>query len=155
MESKTLPAGKPKRKHPSPQQEAAVSILQTAGYLRRFCGSVFEQHDITPQQYNVLRILRGAGSQGLPTLDIADRMIEQTPGITRLLDRLEAKKLVSRERPLGDRRQVICYVTKEGLNLLNKLDAPVREKANEALRVLNEAETKELIRLLAQVRERR
>lgn len=77
---------------PSRQRGAAVSILRTTDYLRRFCSRVFDQHGITSQQYNVLRILRGAGPRGLPTLNIVERMIEQTPGITRLLDRLEAKK---------------------------------------------------------------
>lgn len=129
-----------------------VSILISAAYVRRFGARVFEEHGITSQQYNVLRILRGAGPGGLPTLDIADRMIDQTPGITRLLDRLEAKKFVRRERQAGDRRQVLCYVTKAGLDLLGELDAPLKEKANRALRVLSDAELDELIRLLNKVR---
>ena len=95
----------------SRQQDAVVSIQRTASYLRRFCSPVFDQHGITSQQFNVLRILRGAGREGLPTLDIAERMIEQAPGITRLLDRLERKKLVRRERPSDNRRQVLCYIT--------------------------------------------
>ncbi|HYL93453.1 MAG TPA: MarR family transcriptional regulator [Alphaproteobacteria bacterium] len=137
---------------PSRQQQAVVSILISAAYVRRFGARVFEEHGITSQQYNVLRILRGAGPGGLPTLDIADRMIDQTPGITRLLDRLEAKKFVRRERQAGDRRQVLCYVTKAGLDLLGELDAPLKEKANRALRVLSDAELDELIRLLNKVR---
>ncbi len=141
-----------KRLLPSRQQEAVFSILRTTDYLRRFCSSVFEQHGITSQQYNVLRILRGVGTGGLPTLDIAERMIEQTPGITRLVDRLEAKKLVRRERPSDDRRQVLCYVTKAGLDLLSELDTPMKNQANEALRMLNDSELDELIRLLERVR---
>jgi DNA-binding MarR family transcriptional regulator len=137
---------------PSRQQQAVVSILISAAYVRRFGVHVFEEKGITSQQYNVLRILRGAGPGGLPTLDIADRMIDQTPGITRLMDRLEAKKLVRRERQAGDRRQVLCYVTKAGLDLLGELDAPLKEKANRALRVLSDAELDELIRLLNKVR---
>ena len=142
--------GEAKQKHPvhSRQQDAVVSILRTANYLLRFCSPVFNQHGITWQQYNVLRILRGAGLGGLPTLDIAERMIEQAPGITRLLDRLEAKKLVRRERPSDNRRQVLCYLTKPGLDLLRELDTPVRNKDNQALRRLNESEIEELIRLL-------
>src|SRR5713226_8094154 len=136
---------------PSRRQEAAVSILRTTDYLRRFCSRVFDQRGITSQQYNVLRILRGAGPSGLPTLDIAERMIEHTPGITRLLDRLEAKKLVRRERPPGDRRQVLCFVTKVGLALLRELDTPLKNQANQALRVLNNIEIGELIRLLRRV----
>lgn len=136
----------------SRQQEGVVEILRTAAYVRRFGMHVFEQHDITNQQYNVLRILRGAGPGGLPTLDIAERMIEQTPGITRLLDKLESKKLVRRERPSDDRRQVLCYITQAGLNLLRKLDAPLKEQASQALRALTPPELDALIRLLTLIR---
>ena len=142
--------GEAKQKHLvySRQQDAVVGILRTANYLGRFCSPVFDQQGITSQQYNVLRILRGAGLGGLPTLDIAERMIEQAPGITRLLDRLEGKKLVRRERPSDNRRQVLCYITKLGLDLLRELDSPVREQDNQVLHRLNESEIEELIRLL-------
>ena len=142
--------GEAKQKHlvHSRQQAAVVSILRTANYVRRFSSPVFDQHGITWQQYNVLRILRGAGLGGLPTLDIAERMIEQAPGITRLLDRLEAKKFVRRERPSDNRRQVLCYITKPGLDLLRELDSPVRKQDNQVLHRLNESEIEELIRLL-------
>jgi DNA-binding MarR family transcriptional regulator len=139
---------KQKRFVHSRQQDAAVSILRTANYLDRFCSPVFDQHGITSQQFNVLRILRGAGLEGLPTLDIAERMIEKAPGITRLLDRLEGKKLVRRERPSDNRRQVLCYITKPGLDLLQELDIPVRNKVNQALHRLDKSEIEELIRLL-------
>ena len=139
---------KPKQLVYSRQQDAVVSILRTANYLRRFSSPVFDQHDITWQQFNVLRILRGAGLEGLPTLDIAERMIEQAPGITRLLDRLERKKLVRRERPSDNRRQVLCYITKPGLDLLQELDTPVRNQDKQALHRLDESEIEELIRLL-------
>ena len=85
---------KQKKPFPSKAEEAAVTLMRTADVLRRFIGTVIEPHGITSQQYNVLRILRGAGERGLPTLEIAERMIESTPGITRLIDRLETKKLV-------------------------------------------------------------
>jgi DNA-binding MarR family transcriptional regulator len=142
--------GKSKQKHlvHSRQQDAVVSVLRTANYLDRFCSPVFDQRGITSQQFNVLRILRGAGLGGLPTLDIAERMIEQAPGITRLLDRLEKKKLVRRERPSDNRRQVLCYITKPGLDILQELDAPVRSKVHQALHRLDESEVEELIRLL-------
>ena len=132
----------------SRQQDAVVSILRTANHLDRFCSPVFDQRGITSQQFNVLRILRGAGLGGLPTLDIAEKMIEQAPGITRLVDRLERKKLVRRERPSDNRRQVLCYITKPGLDLLQELETPVRNKVNQALRRLDESEIEELIRLL-------
>ena len=147
-------AGEAKKKHLvlSRKQDAVVSILRTANYLDRFCSPVFERRGITSQQFNVLRILRGAGLEGLPTLDIAEKMIEQAPGITRLLDRLERKKLVRRERPSGNRRQVLCYITKPGLDLLRELDAPVRNKVHQALHQLDESEIAELIRLLSLAR---
>jgi DNA-binding MarR family transcriptional regulator len=147
---KSLVTEQPEQKPllPSRQQEAVVGILRATAYVRRFGSRVFDQHDITSQQYNVLRILRGAGPAGLPTLVIAERMIEHTPGITRLLDRLETKKLVRRERPSEDRRQVLCYVTKAGLDLLGAVDTPLKNQANKALRMLSDSELEELIRLL-------
>src|SRR5437867_4356503 len=86
------------RPFPSRRQEAAVALLRTADRLRHLLTRWLEPAGITAQQYNVLRILRGALPGPLPTLEIAERMIERTPGITRLLDRLEAKRLVGRER---------------------------------------------------------
>src|ERR1700682_3106658 len=124
----------------SPAQEAVVGLLRTADVVRRLVDDVIEATGITGQQYNVLRILRGAGKNGLPTLDIAERMIEQTPGITRLIDRLEAKGLVTRERCATDRRQVFCRIAKAGLSLLAKLDDPVHEAGNQAVRALSRAE---------------
>jgi DNA-binding MarR family transcriptional regulator len=145
---------KPQRKSNSShsrRQEVVVSVLRTAQYLRGFCSELFDQHGITPQQYNVLRILRG-GPDGLPTGDIADRMIEPTPGITRLLDRLEAKKLARRERPSDNRRQVLCYITRTGLGLLNELEEPLQERAVNALQGLKASDLDELVRLLELVR---
>src|SRR5437588_284781 len=89
---------KQRKPFPSKAQEAAVTLLRTAEIVNRHLDSVIAHSGITGQQYNVLRILRGAGAEGLPTLEIASRMIEQAPGITRLLDRLETKKLVERRR---------------------------------------------------------
>jgi len=138
---------------PSKAQEAAVALLRTADVLRRLIGVVVEPRGITAQQYNVLRILRGAGEKGLPTLEIADRMIESTPGITRLIDRLETKKLVSRERNLTDRRQVFCRITPYGLALLSTLDAPILHATDTALGVLKKTELASLIDLLDRTRE--
>src|SRR5204863_9342501 len=94
----------------SPTQEAVVGLLRSTDRVRRARAGVVEPRGITLQQYNVLRILRGARPRGLPTLEIAARMVEHAPGITRLLDRLEAKTLVRRQRPAGDRRQVVCRI---------------------------------------------
>ncbi len=136
----------------SKAQEAAIGLLRTADLVRRAVGTIVEPYGITPQQYNVLRILRGAGADGLPTLDIADRMIEETPGITRLIDRLESKHLVSRERCKEDRRRVWCRITREGRALLRKLDAPIRDADRWALASLNSRQLTQLIALLDRAR---
>jgi DNA-binding MarR family transcriptional regulator len=133
-------------------QEAAVSLLRTADLIRRIVSIVVEGEGITSQQYNVLRILRGAGERGLPTLEIAERMVEQTPGITRLIDRLEAKELVSRERCATDRRQVFCCITRQGLAMLDKLDDPLHTAEAEALSGLNKKELAQLVELLDRTR---
>ena len=133
-------------------QEGLLSLLRTADQLKRHVASVVEPYGLTLQQFNVLRILRGAGARGLPTLDIAERMIEQAPGITRLLDRLERKALVRRERCPRDRRQVLVAITAGGLRLLKGLDRPVAEADDELLARLGPRRTLTLIRLLDAVR---
>jgi DNA-binding MarR family transcriptional regulator len=133
-------------------QEVLVALLRTADVVRRAVSRVLEPYDITPQQYNVLRILRGAGEQGLPTLEIADRMIEQAPGVTRLLDRLEAKGWVRRQRCPEDRRQVLCWLTPAGLELVTKLDEPVESADAEAVAELSPEDQDHLLRLLDAVR---
>ncbi len=132
----------------NPTAEATVSLLLTADLVRRAVTAVVEPTGITLQQYNVLRILRGAGKQGLPTLDIAERMVEQTPGITRLIDRLEAKKLVLRERCKTDRRQVFCRITAAGLSLLARVDQPLRDAEDTALAALTPRQLSQLMNLL-------
>lgn len=109
----------------SRSQEAYVALLRTADDSKRFLSHLLDAEDVTLQQYNVLRILRGAGDDGLPTLSVAERMVERTPGVTRLIDRMERKGWVTRERCSQDRRRVWCMITKEGLALLDRLDAPV------------------------------
>jgi DNA-binding MarR family transcriptional regulator len=104
------------------------------------------------QQYNVLRILRGAGSAGLPTLEVSDRMIEQAPGITRLFDRLESKGLVLRQRCPADRRQVLCWLTAAGTELVERLDGPMNAADAGAVAALTPAELEQLIRLLDTLR---
>lgn len=136
----------------SPAQEAVVSILRTAAVIQRQLAQAVEAHGITGQQYNVLRILRGAGDAGLPTLAIRDRMIEEAAGITRLLDKLESAGFVVRERSTPDRRQVVCRITTKGLALLATLDAPVSAANEQALATLDDAEQRRLIELLGAVR---
>ena len=141
---------KKKRVQPSPGGIAYVALLRTADKMKTHFETVFAPFDITGQQYNVLRILRGAEPEGLPTLTIAERMIERAPGITRMIDRLEAKELVWRENCPNDRRRVYCGITEKGLNLLELLDAPVVKK-NEVFHGLSEVELAQLTALLEKV----
>jgi len=136
----------------SREQQATLGLLRTADALKRSLAQVIEPHGITPQQYNVLRILRGAGPDGLPTLTIGERMIEQTPGVTRLVDRLERKALVARTPCAKDRRRVFCRITAKGLDLLKELDEPVNRWDTQTVSVLPPSELDSFINLLDRVR---
>jgi DNA-binding MarR family transcriptional regulator len=136
----------------SKSQEGILGLLRTADVVRRFLGKVLEPFDVTPQQYNVLRILRGAGCEGLPTLSIGERMLEEAPGVTRLIDRLEVKGLVHRERSPQDRRQVLCWLTPAGKELVERIDVPMNAADNAALGMLAPEDQTRLIRLLDAVR---
>ena len=133
-------------------QEAALSILYTADGLRRRYDGVMAPFGVTFQQYNVLRIVRGAGEEGIPSLGIAERMIERSPGMTRLLDRLEEKGLVTRTRSREDRRVVFCVLTTQGTDLLERMEPSVREAEQRAMASLDVARLRELIGLLGDVR---
>jgi DNA-binding MarR family transcriptional regulator len=143
---------KPPENFRSREQQATLCLLRTADAIKRGLAQVIEPHGITPQQYNVLRILRGAGADGLPTLTIGERMIEQTPGVTRLVDRLERKGLVVRTPCPKDRRRVFCRITPKGLALLDELDDPVNRCDANALSILPPSELDSLITLLDRVR---
>ncbi|HYY56149.1 MAG TPA: MarR family transcriptional regulator [Pyrinomonadaceae bacterium] len=145
-------ASEKKRSRLTQTQAAYVTLLSTADRVRTFFETVCAPFDITGQQYNVLRILRGAEPDGLPTLTIAERMIERTPGITRMIDRLEAKGLVARELRPHDRRCVYCRITEKGLNLLKLLDEPAEAANTAAFGALSEAELEQLVALLAKTR---
>ena len=136
----------------SPEQEAFLAIVRTAAQLTDQIEQVLRPEGIGIAQYNVLRILRGAGEAGLPTLAIRDRMIEEAAGITRLLDRLEVAAFVVRERCTPDRRQVLCRITPPGLALLASLDAPVEEVNTRAVAALTVDEQRNLVTLLGAVR---
>jgi DNA-binding MarR family transcriptional regulator len=143
---------KPSQNFRSREQEATLGLLRTADAVKRSLAQVIEPHGVTPQQYNVLRILRGAGSDGIPTLTIGERMIEQTPGVTRLVDRLERKGLVARTPCPKDRRRIFCRITVKGLDLLKELDDPVNRWDSQAVSVLPPSELDTLVDLLDRVR---
>jgi DNA-binding MarR family transcriptional regulator len=143
---------KQKRPFGSRGQEATLGLLRTADVVRRRLARIVDPHGITLQQYNVLRILKGSHPDPLPTLEIAHRMIEEQPGITRLLDRLDAKGLVRRERWVDDRRQVHCWITKAGLELLAGLDREVNAADTAAVAALSASQQRQLIQLLGAIR---
>jgi DNA-binding MarR family transcriptional regulator len=143
---------KPPENFRSREQQATLGLLRTADAVKRSLAQVIEPHGITPQQYNVLRILRGAGPDGLPTLSIGERMIEQTPGVTRLIDRLERKGLVARTPCPRDRRRVFCTMTNKGLDLLKELDDPINRWDARAVSVLPASDLDLLVDLLDRVR---
>jgi len=107
---------------------------------------------ITQPQYNVLRILRGAGKNGLPTLEVRARMIDEAPGITRLVNKLERAGLMRRERSTPDRRQVICVISAKGLDVLAKIDPLIGLADKAGTAGLSQAEQRTMIRLLDKVR---
>ena len=106
------------------EQEVYLSILRTASELSYAVDQFFRPFDITPSQYNVLRILRGSGADGLCRNQISERMVTATPDMTRLLDRMETAGWVTRERAEEDRRQVSTHITKAGMELLARLEKP-------------------------------
>ena len=142
-----------RRPFQSAAHEAIVGLLRTADLVRRHATAVVEPYGITVQQFNVLRILRGAGEDGLPTLEVGARMVEQTPGVTRLLDRLEAKALVRRQRCPNDRRQHLCWIAPKGVALLQKLDELLLRSHEDTLKGLGGRDRRSLIRLLGAIRE--
>jgi DNA-binding MarR family transcriptional regulator len=133
-------------------QDLKAAILRTADALRERTGVLAAGQGLTLQQYNVLRILRGSHPHPLPTLEIGERMIESTPGITRLMDRLEEKGLVGRERCREDRRMVHCSITQAGLVLLSELDEPVASADLGSMEGMSADEIRALIELLERVR---
>jgi len=137
----------------SPAEEALVALMRTAALVRRAIAQRVEPYGISPAQYNVLRILRGAGPDGLPTLAVRDRLIEEAPGITRLIDKLEEGGHVRRDRTGRDRRMVQCCITERGLALLVAMDTLVRETTElVSAGIPDEADQRLMIDLLAKVR---
>jgi DNA-binding MarR family transcriptional regulator len=132
-----------------------VALLQTADALAQEAEQVLKGAGLTGAQYNVLRILRGAAPQGLPCRGIGDRMISHDPDMTRLLDRMEKRGLITRERQTDDRRVVKTRVTAQGLDLLKTLDHPVRELHKRQFRHISPARLKTLAKLLQEVRARK
>ncbi len=136
-----------------PEEAAFLSLLLTTNLLSRNVEKVLRSADVSPTQYNVLRILRGA-AEGLTCTEIANRMINRDPDITRLLDRLEKRALISRCRENPDRRMVLTRISPEGLRLLRRLDDPVTEVHKKQLGPLGKEGLRALMTLLETVREK-
>lgn len=134
-------------------QEATIALLRTASVVRRALSRVIEPSRLSLAQYNALRIIRGAGAGGIPTLTIRERMVDEGTTITRLLDKLEQAGLIRRDRAEPDRRQVICMVTAEGKRLLDRIDPLVDAADAEAMEALSDRQLVQFISLLDTVRE--
>ena len=133
-------------------QEATVALLRTASVVTRAFTRVVEPSGLSWAQYNALRIIRGAGRSGIPTLAIRERMIDEGTTITRLLDKLEQAGLITRERSEPDRRQVMCNVTEDGRRLLDRLDPKVDALDEAAVGFLPAPRLEALLRTLEDIR---
>ncbi len=143
-----------KKRHPfdSLEQEANVNILRTSDQFGNRIGRLFRKYGLTTSQYNVLRILRGEGTQ-LPSLEIASRMVQVVPAITGLIDRLEKQELVTRQRSQEDRRIVYINITEKAIAILKQIDKPLIELHEKLSGHLSKEELKELSRLLEKARQ--
>jgi DNA-binding MarR family transcriptional regulator len=149
-----MAAGRKGGKHfDSPQQEAFLNLWRTYDRLRLLEDELFGRHELTAQQYNALRLLRAAHPGGLPTLNLAARLVSRAPDITRLLDKLHERGLVERDRPADNRRVVNIGLTEAGLALLDRLADEVRECNTRQLGHLDAREIKTLVELLRKARQ--
>ena len=132
--------------------EAFLSIMRTAAILEHQVGEVLRPYGITATQYNVLRILRGAGSRGLCGRDVAERLVSQVPDVSRLLDRMEEMGLVRRERDEADRRHVTARISEQGFSLLEKVTPELEAVEVARFSRLSSESVQTLILALAEVR---
>src|SRR5262249_15114904 len=130
------------------EQEVFLNLWRTYDRLRALEDQLFGRYELTPQQYNVLRLLRAEHPGTLPTLGLADRLVSRAPDITRMLDKLEQRRLIARERPADNRRTVRVGITSIGLALLKEIAAPLRECHVKQLGHLSPVDLKRLGALL-------
>lgn len=134
------------------EEEALLSIARTAAIIEHTFSEALKPHDLTPTQYNVLRILRGAGEAGLCRNEVGQRLVTQVPDVTRLLDRMESAGLISRHRSGGDRRYVTTRISDKGLKLLEKIDRELPAIQGGLLGHLGPKRLREMVTLLEDVR---
>jgi DNA-binding MarR family transcriptional regulator len=140
-----------KRECSSPESSAFVALLSAADRLSLQAEQLIKEYSLTLTQYNVLRILRGAEPDGLPCMGIGERMISHDPDMTRLLDRMEKRELIRRERQTDDRRVIKTRVTAQGLDILKKLDAPVLGLHKSQFRNIGATRLKDLVATLEDI----
>ena len=136
----------------SPETEACLNLKRTAALFEQQLVELLRPYGITPTQYNVLRILRGAGSEGLCRYEVGDRLVAPGPDVTRLLDRLEKTSLISRARDNENRRLVKATITQAGLDLVASLDDPIRRLHITQLGHLGKTNVRALNELLTNAR---
>ena len=137
----------------SPTTEAMLSILRTAALIDHWIGEQLKQFGITGPQHNVLRILRGAGEKGLCGREIGERMVARVPDVPRMLERMEAQKLITRERDQEDRRHVTARISQKGLDLLKRMEPVIDQAEREHFKQVDPKVIQNLIEGLALVRE--
>jgi len=141
-----------KKSFASLPEEASLNLSRTEAVLQEGLDRVLKPHELSTTQYNVLRILRGAGPEGLCRQEIRDRLLTRMPDVTRLLDRMEEAGLVSRARDTADRRLVTTRLTSRGRKLVDALDGPIAEEHQRRLGHLSDTELRTLVRLLTRLR---
>ena len=149
MRTKPLKTG---RRFDSPQQEAFLALWRTYDRLRMLEDELFTRFDLTPQQYNALRLLRAEEPEALPTLALAERLVSRAPDITRLLDKLEERGLITRTRPPENRRSVLVAIADPGIALIDEIAGPLRACHAKHLGHLPASELVKLIALLKAAR---
>jgi DNA-binding MarR family transcriptional regulator len=153
--AKTTKAGVPASQHSgSLEEQVFVALLRAADQLQWRATEMLKQHGLSPTQYNALRILRGAGPEGLACSEVGQRMINRDPDVTRLLDRLQRRGLIRRSREQQDRRVIKTRITPAGLDLLKSLNREVMEFHRQLLGHMGEDRLENLMRLLEAVREK-
>jgi DNA-binding MarR family transcriptional regulator len=134
------------------EEEAALNVVRTADVLMLAVGEALKPHLLSATQYNVLRILRGAGKDGASCKDIGSRMVARDPDITRLMDRLEQRGLLTRDRAREDRRIVTHRLSEAGLELVNALDGPIETVHRRTLGRMKPQKLRDLVGLLEEIR---
>ena len=148
----TVAATPPRPPFDSAEQEAFLNLWRTYDRMKAMEEQLFGPHELTPQQYNALRLLRAAHPEPLATLELAGRLVSRSPDITRLLDKLEGRQLIARTRQQHNRRVVRVGITAAGLKLLDQLDEPVRQCHQRQFGHLSRRQLDQLTRLLKAAR---